>query len=471
MAADKLQELQEERMQLANQIHELADKDELSVEERATWDRINKRYDENTTERAVIDDLKERVARDAELKQKMDKEASATRSSVDAHRQERAVLEKRESPTEAQKTRALQGYMQSLNSYGSQISLQRDNENAMSLVGFDGNNLRAAVEAGMKIHYGVSYREGTGIYSIGNGMMISRTLREGHRHLRADLGVSTEPEVIPTTLQNELSRTLLAFGGLRQLARILVTATGNTFDWATWDDTGNSGALLAEATDIGSSVAPTVAKVTFNAYKYSSKPVLISAELLMDSAFDLAAEIGAALGTRIGRATGAAYATGDGSSKPQGVATTGGSSAGKTAASATVLTGDELMDLQDSLDPAYRSDPSIAWAFNSTTLTELRKLKTSDLQYIWQPGLQDGVLDRLLGAPVGVIQDMPNTATTLIPMVYGAFSQFLIRDAGPMRLFRLEELYRATDQTGFVAFSSHDSETLQTSALKRMTMA
>jgi HK97 family phage major capsid protein len=66
---------------------------------------------------------------------------------------------------------------------------------------------------------------------------------------------------------------------------------------------------------------------------------------------------------------------------------------------------------------------------------------------------------------------MPNTAADLIPMVYGAFSQFVIRDAGPMRMFRLEELYRATDQTGFVAFSRHDSETLQVGAIKRMTMA
>lgn len=468
-AIDDLQKLQQERMELAKQIHELADKETLSAEEREVWDRINKRYDENTTERAALDDLKERVARDAELRQKMDEEASATRSTVGQDRQERAVADGTGEATELQKTRALQGYMQSLNSHSSDVTLQRDNEKAMNIVGFDDDSLRNIEKKGLSIRYGVNYRYGAGVYSTANGRMTTKAVHEGQ--VRADLGVSTEPEVIPTTLQNELSRALLAFGGLRALARILVTATGNTLDWATWDDTGNTGELLAEATTIGSSVAPTIAKKTFNAYKYSSKPVLISAELLMDSAFALASEIGGSLGQRIGRITATAYATADGSSKPQGVATTGGSSAGKTAASATVLTADELIDLQDSLDPAWRSDPSVAWAFNSTTMSELRKLKTSDLQYIWQPGLQEGALDRLLGAPLAVVQDMPDTATTLIPMVYGAFSQFVIRDAGPMRMFRLEELYRATDQTGFVAFSRHDSETLQTAAIKRMTMA
>ena len=470
MAVDRLQELQEERMTLAKQIHELGDKEELTSEERTTWDAINKRYDENTTERASLNDLKERVARAAELKQQMDQEASATRSTVGKDRQERAVSEGTGEATELQKSRALQGYMQAINGHCSEVTLQRSCEDSMKLLGFDGASLATVMQKGLTIHYGVNYRNGAGMVSTANGQMKSKPRFEGHPHLR-DLAVSTEPEIIPTTLQNELSRTLLAFGGIRQLARILVTATGNTLDWSTWDDTGNIGELLAEATTFGSSVDPVIAKKTFNAFKYSSKPVLVSAELLMDSAFDLATEIGADLGERIGRALAVDITTGDGSSKPQGVATTGGSSAGVTAVSATVLTADELIDLQDSLDPAYRSDPSIAWAFNSTTLTELRKLKTTDLQYIWQPGLQDGVLDRLLGAPIGLSQEMPDTATTLIPMLYGAFNRFVVRDAGPMRMFRLEELFRQTDQTGFVAFSRHDSETLQTSAIKRMTMA
>ena len=470
MAVDTLQELQEERMTLAKQIHEIADKDELSSEERTTWDAINKRYDENTVERESLNDLKERVARDAELKQTMDEEASATRSTVGKDRQERAVKEGTGEATEDQKCRALQGYMQSINGYSGDVHLTRGCEDALNLVGFNERSLNIAINKGITIPYGVSYKHGAGVYSTGNGALQCKPKFEGRRHQR-DLATSTESELIPTTLQNELSRTLLAFGGFRQLARILVTASGNNLDWATWNDTGNIGELLAEATDIGSSVDPVVAQITFTAYKYSSKPVLVSAELLMDSAFDLASEIGADLGERIGRITAVHYATGDGSSKPQGVATTTGSSAGVTAALATVVDADELVQLQNSLDPAYRGDPSIAWAMNSATVGEVRLLKTVELQYIWQPGLQAGTPDSLLGAPVGVIQEMPDTAALLIPILYGAFNKFIIRDAGPFRFFRLEELYRATDQTGFVAFSRHDSETLQPTAIKRMTMA
>ncbi len=469
MAVDTLQELQEERMTLAKQIHELADKDELSSEERTTWDAINKRYDENTTERESLNDLKERVARDAELKQTMDEEASATRSTVGKDRQERAVSQGTGEATELQKTRALQGYMQAINGHSGDVQLTRSCEEALNVVGFDEQSLSRAVNKGIDIHYGVSYKHGAGVYSSGNGALQCKPKFEGRRHQR-DLATSTESELIPTTLQNELSRTLLAFGGFRQLARILVTATGNNLDWATWNDTGNIGELLAEATTFGSSVDPDIGQVTFTAYKYSSKPVLVSAELLMDSAFDLASEIGADLGERIGRASAVDFAVGDGSSKPQGVATATGSSLGVTTASATVLTADELVQLQTSLDPAYRGDPSIAWAMNSATVGEIRLLKTNYLQYIWQPGLQAGTPDSLLGAPVGVVQEMDDTATGLIPVLYGAFNKFVIRDAGPFRFFRLEELFRQTDQTGFVAFSRHDSETLQPTAIKRMVM-
>jgi len=65
MAVDQLQALQEERMGLANQIHALAELPELNAEQRETWDKVNARYDANTVERAEIDDLKERVAADA----------------------------------------------------------------------------------------------------------------------------------------------------------------------------------------------------------------------------------------------------------------------------------------------------------------------------------------------------------------------------------------------------------------------
>ena len=50
-------------------------------------------------------------------------------------------------------------------------------------------------------------------------------------------------------------------------------------------------------------------------------------------------------------------------------------------------------------------------------------------------------------------------------------TQYIIRDAGASKFFRLEELYRGTDQTGFIMFSRHDGRGLQTNAIKKMTMA
>ena len=94
--------------------------------------------------------------------------------------------------------------------------------------------------------------------------------------------------------------------------------------------------------------------VTFFAHKITSRLVRVSQELLEDSAFNMAQVLGEALGIRIGRITATHYATGDDSSKPQGVTTF--ASAGVTAASATLITGDEMISLQDSLDPAWEAN-------------------------------------------------------------------------------------------------------------------
>ena len=147
-----------------------------------------------------------------------------------------------------------------------------------------------------------------------------------------------------------------------------------------------------------------------------------------------------------------------------------GASAGVTAASATAVTADELISLQGSLDPAYSTGVT-GWVMNNATLTEVRQLKDSQGQYLWQPGLQAGVPDRLLGRPVSVVQEMPDTATGNVAVLYGDCSKYLIREAASARFYRLEERYRDNDQTGFVMFSRHDGRVLQSAAIKKLTMA
>lgn len=79
-----------------------------------------------------------------------------------------------------------------------------------------------------------------------------------------------------------------------------------------------------------------------------------------------------------------AFFTGDGKGKPLGVlAATGGAETGVTAASATAVTADELMDLYYSLKSPYRKKS--VWVLNDSTIKAIRKLKDNNGQYLWQP--------------------------------------------------------------------------------------
>jgi HK97 family phage major capsid protein len=262
---------------------------------------------------------------------------------------------------------------------------------------------------------------------------------------------------IPVGFVRNLELALLAFGGVRQVAEILRTDGYAAMPWPTADDTGNKGALLAEATTIGSSVDPTISEVVFNAYKFSSKLVKVSAELLQDSAFNLADILGSMLGERIGRIENDYQTTGSGNDQPNGIVTA--AATGVTTASATAIAADELIDLVHSVDPAYR--PGAAFMMHDSVIKALRKLKDGEGRYLWVSGLATGMADSLLGYPIVPNQSMASSIAHLAKTVlFGQFSKYKIREVATIRLRRLVERYADTDEEGFVAFTRMDSDLL-----------
>ena len=277
---------------------------------------------------------------------------------------------------------------------------------------------------------------------------------DGLRALKRDIAVGTSNAPVTNVFVADLERALLAFGSVRQVARVLRTADGRQIKYPFINDTGNSGALLAEATTIGSSVDPTFGATTLDAYKYSSKPILYTPELVEDSVYDIETELVNDLVERLARGMNAANTTADGSSKPNGIVTA--SSLGVTAAATGTVTADELLELQHSVDPAYR--PAAGWMLNDTTLLALRKLKDGNGVYLWQAGLVANVPDRLCGQPGYVNQQMASMSAGTKPIIYGDFGKYLIRDVGGLRLRRLTERYADTDQLALIAFMRMDSD-------------
>jgi HK97 family phage major capsid protein len=270
-------------------------------------------------------------------------------------------------------------------------------------------------------------------------------------------------------MMQSITRALKQFGGLRRSrAQVVTTSDGREIPWPTYDDTANKGRLIAEAKS-RSSTDVTFGAAMLHAYGYSSDFIKVSFELLQDAEVDVVGMIGGIAGERVGRITAQHFTTGDGASKPYGVLTQAPS--GVTAASATEVEWDELLDLKHSVDPAYRESPQ--WMFNDTTLKELKKLKDGDGEPLWQSNVQLGAPPTIDGDPYVVNQEMPNTAASQKAVLYGDFSLYKIRDVSGMQLRRLDERFADEGQVAFILFSRHDGVLVDAGQgpLKALTMA
>ena len=192
-----------------------------------------------------------------------------------------------------------------------------------------------------------------------------------------------------------------------------------------------SGALVAEGGAIGES-DPVFGQNTNTAYKFSAI-VEVSRELIEDQGvgnFNVLDFVGDQGGAAVGRAWSSYLSTGTGSSQPQGFINC---SAGVTAASATAITANELIDLQHSVTTPYRANAS--WAMKDSTLKAVRKLVDGNSNYVWQPGLRASQPDELLGSPVFTDTNMDAIATGKKTIVYGDFSRgYIARIAGGVRV-------------------------------------
>jgi HK97 family phage major capsid protein len=60
---------------------------------------------------------------------------------------------------------------------------------------------------------------------------------------------------------------------------------------------------------------------------------------------------------------------------------------------------------------------------NSNTTAEVRKLKDTTGQYLWQPGLQLGQPDRLLGYGTSTWEQMSDMTANQFPIAFGNWSR------------------------------------------------
>lgn len=277
-----------------------------------------------------------------------------------------------------------------------------------------------------------------------------------------EIGVDSEGGyLVPDEFERTLIQALEEENVLRNLCNKITTSYGDrkipvvaSHGTASWMDEESA---FNESDD-------SFGQVTLSAFKLGTM-LKVSDELLNDSFFDLETYIAAEFARRIGAAEEEAFLIGNGSNKPTGLLnSSGGAGVGVTTASATAIVMDEIIDLYHSLKASYRKNSS--FITNDGTVKKIRKLKDGQGQYLWSPSIKAGTPDTILNRPVITSQFMPETIAGAKSLIFGNLKYYWIADRQGRVFKRLNELYAANGQVGFLASQRLDGKLILPEAVK-----
>ena len=271
--------------------------------------------------------------------------------------------------------------------------------------------------------------------------------------------------LVPDTYEKTLIQALNDTMVVRKLAHTFVTACGvHKIPVVTSHGTAN---WVEESGEIPETTE-TFGQQHIGAHKLTAL-IKISEELLNDSAFDLEEYFQKEFTKRILNAEEVAFITGDGNGKPTGLLDEDtGAEVGVTAASATEITADDVINLYYSLRAPYRS--KAVWLLNDSTVNALRLLKDKNGQYLWQSSLKEGTPDMLMGRPVYTSTAFPSIGAGQKAVAFGDLSYYWIGDREGITFRRLNELYAAKGQVGFLATKRVDAKLILPEAVKVLQM-
>ena len=252
---------------------------------------------------------------------------------------------------------------------------------------------------------------------------------------------------VPREIDGAIAATLTSLSPIRRIATVVQTgtsgyrkliATGATE--AGW--VGETAARPETGTRSFAEIAPPSGELYANP--------AASQAMLDDAMFNVEDWLADEIAREFAVAEGAAFVTGDGTNRPKGFLSYAASdesdadrafgtlqyvASGTAGGFAAASPQDGLIELVHSLRAPYRQ--GACWVMNSDTLARIRKFKTSDGAFLWQPGLVEGQAASLLGYPVVEAEDMPAVAADSLSVAFGNFrAGYLIADRGETRILR-----------------------------------
>ena len=256
----------------------------------------------------------------------------------------------------------------------------------------------------------------------------------------------------PLEFERQVLAALDNYSAMRSVSTIVPTLTGRTTELPTDTDSTSEGAIMGPGERAAVDDADlVVGQHTSSTFLYTSRTVRTSAELIEDTPGEMwQAWIAQALGLRIARRLNRSATIGTGPAEPLGVVHAAALGVTGASGQTSTITGDDLLDLEAALNPAYR--PNASYMCSPATATFLKKIKDGSGRYLF-----NDTTGRVNNFPLIVNPHMQDMSAGVRSVLLGDFRQYRIRDVAGMSLIRLDEAFASAGQVGWILFSRHDA--------------
>lgn len=270
---------------------------------------------------------------------------------------------------------------------------------------------------------GIKYRDAFNSF-IRKGVEISDELVNfARKTLSVDSEVGAGFFVTPE-VSGEITKKINESSPIRQLASKQTISSSSLKIFADLDD--RTASWQGERSTRSEGTNPTIKQNEIFVHELDCNPGATQA-FLDDAAVNVESWLGDFAAEAFALAEATAFVSGSGVGRPRGILSyADGSVFGKfqrieTDATGSIV-GDDLIDVQDALKEGYQR--GAVWLMNRLTKSVVRKVKDGT-QYLWQPGLQLGAPDQLMGRPVHLAADLNTSlvASTDGLMIYGDLKQ------------------------------------------------
>ena len=388
-----------------------------------------------------------------ELREKRAKAWEAAKAFLDSHRNEKGVLSAEDDAAYTRMEQEITDLGKEIARMERQEAFERELSQPVNqpLTGRPASGGAGKEKTGRASN---AYKEDFGAHLRGK-RLVHNVLSEG---VQADGGY-----LVPEEFERQIVTGLDEANVVRGLAKVITTSAERKIPVAATHSTAQWTAENGAYTESG----PTFDQKTIDAFKLTDL-VKVSIELLQDSMFDLESYIAGEFARAFGIAEEEAFCVGTGTGQPTGIFTANGGTVGVTAASATAITADELINLIYSLKSPYRRNAK--FLMNDATVSMIRKLKDKNDAYLWQPSLQAGEPDKLLGYDLYTSPYVPTAKAGALTVAFGDFKNYWIADRSGRTVQRLNELYSTNGQVGFVATERVDGKVILPEGIQLLKM-